>query len=140
MERAVVGFVTLVLSLVAALAMHERLHGGRQHPDVARCLANTATCLGHLGRMDEALSACEAALTMHQHLHAGIDHTETASTHRPRASPARAPRPATRCSRRPCAGTAEYPCRVPHCSRMAVGALPRGLADTLNPSSGRARR
>src|SRR5262249_35922018 len=60
--------------LERALAMHERLHGEGDHPDLAQSLNNLGLVLPSLGEPGKALPYCERALAMWERLYPKQDH------------------------------------------------------------------
>ena len=65
--------------LAESLATRQRLHGGRDHLEVATSHNNLAACLDRLGRFTEALEHFEIALAMLRRLGADRDHADIAT-------------------------------------------------------------
>jgi tetratricopeptide (TPR) repeat protein len=63
-----------------ALAMYERLHPGRDHPDLATNLNNLGVVLYALGQPGNALSYYERALAMRERLYPKQDHPDLAQS------------------------------------------------------------
>lgn len=73
-------FASALRAHEAALAQRKRLHGDRDHPDVAAGLDRVASCLRALGRGDEALPRYEESLAMYRRLHGDRDHPDVATS------------------------------------------------------------